>query len=220
MSKLVIVESPAKARTLSKILGSDYKIKASMGHIRDLPRSSLGINIEDSFKPTYTILKDKKKIIKELVSSANSAKTIYLATDPDREGEAISWHLVNAMKLKKDTIPIHRVSFHEITQEAVKKAFKNPRTIDMNLVNAQQARRLLDRIVGYKLSPLLWKKVLKGLSAGRVQSALCADRQSQPAARLEPCTVDSRGAGEGPSGTRGGRSVRRCGVAGAGIGRD
>jgi DNA topoisomerase-1 len=182
MSKLVIVESPAKARTLSKILGSGYDIKASMGHIRDLPRSSLGINIEDSFKPTYTILKDKKKIIKDLVSSANVAKTIYLATDPDREGEAISWHLVNAMKLKKDNVPFHRVSFHEITPEAVKKAFKNPRDIDMNLVNAQQARRLLDRIVGYKLSPLLWKKVLKGLSAGRVQSAavrIIVDRENE-----------------------------------------
>ena len=182
MSKLVIVESPAKARTLSKILGSDYKIKASMGHIRDLPRSSFGINIEEGFKPTYTILKDKKKIIKELVSSADSAKTIFLATDPDREGEAISWHLVNAMKLKKDDVPVHRVSFHEITPEAVKKAFKNPRTINMNLVNAQQARRLLDRIVGYKLSPLLWKKVLKGLSAGRVQSAavrIIVDRESE-----------------------------------------
>ena len=182
MSKLVIVESPAKARTLSKILGSGYDIKASMGHIRDLPRSSFGINIEDSFKPTYTVLKDKKKIIKDLVSSANSAKTIYLATDPDREGEAISWHLVNAMKLKKDNIPVHRVSFHEITPEAVKKAFKNPRDIDMNLVNAQQARRLLDRIVGYKLSPLLWRKVLKGLSAGRVQSAavrIIVDRENE-----------------------------------------
>jgi DNA topoisomerase-1 len=183
MSKLVIVESPAKARTLSKILGSNYKIKASMGHIRDLPRSSLGINIEDNFKPTYTVLKDKRKIIKELTSSVDGVNTIYLATDPDREGEAISWHLVNAMKLnKKDDIPVHRVSFHEITPEAVKKAFKNPRTIDMNLVNAQQARRLLDRIVGYKLSPLLWKKVLKGLSAGRVQSAavrIIVDREKE-----------------------------------------
>jgi DNA topoisomerase-1 len=182
MSKLVIVESPAKARTLAKILGSGYKIKASMGHIRDLPKSSFGINIEDSFRPTYTILQDKKKLIKELIASAEDANTIYLATDPDREGEAISWHLVNAMKLKKNDIPVYRVSFHEITPEAVKKAFKSPRDIDMNLVNAQQARRLLDRIVGYKLSPLLWRKVLKGLSAGRVQSAavrIIVDRERE-----------------------------------------
>lgn len=182
MKRLVIVESPAKARTLTKILGPKYIIKASVGHIRDLPKTSFGINITEGFKPTYSILANKKKIIRELIKSANDVDTIYLATDPDREGEAISWHLKNAMKLDENKIPIHRVSFHEITPEAVKRAFKNPRSIDMNLVNAQQARRLLDRIVGYKLSPFLWKKVLKGLSAGRVQSAvvrIIVDREKE-----------------------------------------
>src|SRR4030042_5014127 len=180
--KLVIVESPAKARTLSKILSSDYVIKASMGHVRDLPKGALGIDIENDFAPKYVLISQKRKTIRELKESADNASAIYLATDPDREGEAISWHLIEAAKLNKDKVPIHRVAFHEITKEAVEQAFKHPRLIDMNLVDAQQARRLLDRLVGYKLSPLLWKKVQRGLSAGRVQSAavrIVVDRERE-----------------------------------------
>ncbi len=169
-NKLVIVESPAKARTLSKILGRSYAIKASLGHVRDLPKSSLGVNIEKDFAPQYLVLPQKRKVIKEIKEAAGKASSVYLATDPDREGEAISWHLVQAAKLDKGDNSIRRIVFHEITKEAVDGAFKNPRSIDMNLVNAQQARRILDRLVGYKLSPLLWKKVQRGLSAGRVQS--------------------------------------------------
>jgi DNA topoisomerase-1 len=169
-SKLVIVESPAKARTLNKILGRSYNVKASLGHVRDLPRASLGVDIDKGFIPKYVIPTEKKKIVGEIKKAASKASTIYLATDPDREGEAISWHLVQATKLDKDEISVQRVAFHEITRDAVQEAFQNPRSIDMNLVNAQQARRILDRLVGYKLSPLLWRKVQRGLSAGRVQS--------------------------------------------------
>lgn len=169
---LVIVESPAKARTLSKILGDKYIIKASMGHVRDLPRSALGIDVDNGFTPKYVNILQRKKILKELKELINDSPAVYLATDPDREGEAISWHLLEAAKLKDTSIPIYRVSFHEITPEAVTDAFKHHRSIDMNLVNAQQARRLLDRLVGYKLSPLLWRKVQRGLSAGRVQSVV------------------------------------------------
>jgi DNA topoisomerase-1 len=180
--KLVIVESPAKARTLTKILGRSYTVKASLGHIRDLPRTSLGVDIAKDFTPKYVIPQQKKKIIREIREALNKASSIYLATDPDREGEAISWHLIAAAKLDKDGIPIHRIVFHEITKEAVEGAFKIPRSIDMNLVNAQQARRILDRLVGYKLSPLLWKKVQRGLSAGRVQSVvvrMIVDREQE-----------------------------------------
>ena len=169
--KLVVVESPAKARTISKILGADYVVKASLGHVRDLPERDLGIDIANNFAPQYVVIPQRKGLIRELKQSANGASAIYLATDPDREGEAISWHLIEAAKLSKDKVPIRRVVFHEITKEAVEHAFRNPRPIDMNLVDAQQARRLLDRLVGYKLSPLLWRKVQRGLSAGRVQSA-------------------------------------------------
>jgi len=169
-SKLVIVESPAKARTLNKILGRSYSVKASVGHVRDLPRASLGVDIDRGFIPKYVIPADKKKIVGEIKKAASKASAIYLATDPDREGEAISWHLVQAARLDKDDIPIQRVVFQEITKDAVQEAFQSPRSIDMNLVNAQQARRILDRLVGYKLSPLLWRKVQRGLSAGRVQS--------------------------------------------------
>lgn len=180
--ELVIVESPAKARTIGKILGTGYNIKASLGHIRDLPQKSLGINIEDNFTPTYAVIPSRRKTVNELKESASNAKAVYLATDPDREGEAIAWHLIQATKLDKGKAAIHRVTFHEITKEAVSEAFRNPRAIDMNLVNAQQARRLLDRLVGYKLSPLLWRKVQRGLSAGRVQSAavrLVVDRERE-----------------------------------------
>jgi len=177
---LVIVESPAKARTLSRILGSDYSLKASLGHVRDLPKSKLGVDIENGFAPTYVVPREKSKIARELREAATKASTVYLATDPDREGEAISWHLITVMKSNKT--PYRRVVFHEITEEAITEAFKHPRSIDMQLVNAQQARRILDRLVGYKLSPLLWKKVRKGLSAGRVQSValrIIVDRERE-----------------------------------------
>jgi len=166
--KLVIVESPAKARTLGKILGKGYSLKASLGHIRDLPKSRLGVDIENGFAPKYVVPKDKDKLVGELKQAAKTAATVYLATDPDREGEAISWHLAEVTKSDKTTY--RRVIFHEITGEAIKRAFSHPRSIDMRLVNAQQARRILDRLVGYKISPLLWQKVRRGLSAGRVQS--------------------------------------------------
>jgi DNA topoisomerase-1 len=181
-SKLVIVESPAKARTLNKILGRSYNVKASLGHVRDLPRASLGVDIDKGFIPKYVIPVEKKKIVGEIKKAASKASSIYLATDPDREGEAISWHLVQAARLDKDDIPIQRVVFHEITKDAVGEAFQSPRSIDMNLVNAQQARRILDRLVGYKLSPLLWRKVQRGLSAGRVQSVavrMIVDRERE-----------------------------------------
>ncbi|MFC1951623.1 type I DNA topoisomerase [Chloroflexota bacterium] len=168
--KLVIVESPAKARTLSRILGKGYNLKASMGHIRDLPKSQLGVDIENSFTPKYVVPRPKNKIVTELKHAAKTASIIYLATDPDREGEAISWHI--ATGIKPNGTSYRRVVFHEITEEAIKHAFKHPRSIDMQLVNAQQARRILDRLVGYKISPLLWRKVRKGLSAGRVQSVV------------------------------------------------
>jgi DNA topoisomerase I len=167
--KLVIVESPAKARTLSKILGKGYNLKASLGHIRDLPKSQIGVDTEKGFLPKYVIPTDKKKIVNELKAAVKDASTVYLATDPDREGEAISWHLSEVMDSHRE-VPYRRVVFHEITDEAINEAFKHPREIDMQLVNAQQARRVLDRLVGYKISPLLWRKVKRGLSAGRVQS--------------------------------------------------
>jgi len=168
MNNLVIVESPTKARTLSRYLGNDYRIEASMGHVRDLPKSDFGIDIEKNFEPQYVIPRDKLKMVNSLKKLAKEAKTLWLATDPDREGEAIAWHLENAIAQKGQNIK--RVVFHEITEEAIKDAFKHPRDLDLKLVDAQQARRVLDRLVGYKLSPLLWKKIKRGLSAGRVQS--------------------------------------------------
>lgn len=181
MSKnLVIVESPAKARTLTKILGRAYSLKASLGHIRDLPRTRLGVDIANGFTPQYVVPRVKSKTVSGLREAVKTATAVYLATDPDREGEAIAWHLVEATK--SDNIPYHRVVFHEITEEAVKLAFQHPRAIDMQLVNAQQARRILDRLVGYKISPLLWRKVKRGLSAGRVQSVavkIIVDRERE-----------------------------------------
>ena len=165
---LVIVESPAKAATLKKFLGSNYKIEASMGHVRDLPKSDLGINIENDFEPKYITIRGKGELLAKLRKEVKTANKVYLATDPDREGEAISWHLIYALKL--DEKKAERITFNEITKNAVKKSISEAREIDMDLVDAQQARRALDRIVGYKISPLLWKKVKKGLSAGRVQS--------------------------------------------------
>ena len=181
MSDLVIVESPAKARTVGRFLGKKFSVKASMGHVRDLPRRKLGIEInEDSFVPTYTVSVDKRKIVAELKKAAADAEIVYLATDPDREGEAIAWHLLEAAKIDLDKA--RRVVFHEITESAIEEAFSNPRNLDTNLVNAQQARRILDRLVGYELSPVLWSKVKKGTSAGRVQSVavrMVVDREKE-----------------------------------------
>lgn len=167
---LVIVESPAKAKTINKFLGKNYLVTSSMGHIIDLPKSKLGIDVENNFKPQYIVMTDRKKNLTALKKDAKGKQAIYLAADPDREGEAISWHLKNTLSESKEKRKFHRVSFDEITKDTVLEAFKHPRDIDMDLVNAQQARRILDRIVGYTLSPLLWKKVSRGLSAGRVQS--------------------------------------------------
>ena len=169
MNNLVIVESPTKARTLERFLGSEYEVLATMGHIRDLPKSELGVDIEHDFEPQYIIPRDKRKRVNELKKEASSAEILWLATDPDREGEAIAWH-VEQLIGNKGQNEVKRVVFHEITEDAIKEAFKNPREINLKLVDAQQARRVLDRLVGYKLSPLLWYKVKKGLSAGRVQS--------------------------------------------------
>ena len=178
--KLIIVESPAKANTIKKFLGGSTKVVASMGHIRDLPKSKLGIDIKNDFEPEYINIRGKGDLIKTLKKDAKEAKKVYLATDPDREGEAIAWHLANI--LKEDENKITRVTFNEITKTAVQNAIKQPRNIDVNLVDAQQARRILDRIVGYKMSPVLWKKVKRGLSAGRVQSVavkLIVDREEE-----------------------------------------
>lgn len=166
--KLIIVESPAKANTIKKFLGRGYKVEATMGHIKDLPKSQLGVDIENNFEPKYITIRGKGEVINKLKKEAKNADKIFLATDPDREGEAISWHLANTLNI--DNGSLCRIEFNEITSQAVKKAVNNPRTINMNLVDAQQARRILDRIVGYNISPLLWRKVKKGLSAGRVQS--------------------------------------------------
>ena len=178
MAKLVIVESPAKAKTIRKYLGDGYEVTAPMGHIRDLPQSQLGIDVEHGYAPQYINIKGKEKIIKELKSEAKAADAVYLATDPDREGEAISWHLANLLGL--DVNEQNRVTFGEITKKGVTAGMAAPRAIDMDLFNAQQARRILDRLVGYKLSPFLWRKVRRGLSAGRVQSValrLIVDRE-------------------------------------------
>ncbi len=180
MKNLVIVESPAKAKTISKFLGNDYVVMASMGHVRDLPKSSLGFDPADNFAPKYMITADKKKVIADLKKHITKDTTIYLAADEDREGEAIAWHLIPALKIEKN--PIKRIVFHEITKDAILKALENPRDVDQNLVDAQQARRILDRAVGYELSPLLWKKVRYGLSAGRVQSVavrIIVDRENE-----------------------------------------
>ena len=177
---LVIVESPAKVKTIKKFLGSNYEVCASNGHIRDLPKSQMGIDIENDFEPKYITIRGKGDILANLKKQVKKADKVYLATDPDREGEAISWHLSQALKL--DDKHINRISFNEITKNAVKASIKEPRKIDMNLVNAQQSRRILDRMVGYKISPLLWAKVKRGLSAGRVQSValrIICDREDE-----------------------------------------
>lgn len=177
---LVIVESPAKAKTIEKYLGKKYKVKASMGHVRDLPKSQMGVNVENNYEPRYITIRGKGDVLKELKTAAKKAKKVYLAADPDREGEAIAWHLANSLGV--ETSSDCRVVFNEITKDAIKESFKHPRPIKMNLVDAQQARRVLDRLVGYNISPLLWKKVKKGLSAGRVQSVavrLIIDREKE-----------------------------------------
>src|SRR3989338_8884546 len=174
--QLIIVESPTKAKAIKKYMGSSFQVKASVGHIKDLPVSKLGVDVENGFTPTYQVIKGKTKIVDELVSAARAAKTVYLATDPDREGEAIAWHLAEEIsgggKKKKagSKKNIYRILLHEITPKAVKEAVAKPGELDKNLFEAQQARRILDRLVGYKISPILWKKVQRGLSAGRVQS--------------------------------------------------
>ena len=165
---LVIVESPAKVKTIKKFLGSNYDVEASNGHVRDFPKSQFGIDVEHDFEPKYITIRGKGELLAKLRKSAKKADKIYLATDPDREGEAISWHLSIALKL--DPKKTYRITFNEITKQAVKESLKHPRDIEMGLVDAQQARRVLDRMVGYSISPLLWMKIKRGLSAGRVQS--------------------------------------------------
>ena len=178
--KLLIVESPAKAGTIKKYLGKDYEVAASMGHIIDLPKSQLGVDISNNFEPKYITIRGKGDLLTKLKKTAKASDIVYLATDPDREGEAISWHLATVLDIPKDSAC--RVTFNEITKNAVKASIKEPRKIDMDLVNAQQARRILDRVVGYKISPILWEKVKRGLSAGRVQSVatrMICDREDE-----------------------------------------
>ena len=178
--RLVIVESPSKAKTIGKFLGSRYKVMASVGHVRDLPKSRMGVKIEDDFEPEYINVRGKAQLIKDLKAAADESEKVYLATDPDREGEAISWHICNLLDIPADKA--NRVEFHEITKNTVTEAIEHPRAIDLNLVDAQQGRRVIDRVVGYGISPVLWSKVSRGLSAGRVQSAalkIICDRESQ-----------------------------------------
>ena len=166
--KLVIVESPAKARTISKFLGRSYKVEASQGHVRDLPKSQLGVDVEHNFEPKYITIRGRGEVLERIRKEAKGAKSVILATDPDREGEAISWHLSHVLNM--DPSQPCRIEFHEVTKKAIQNALKSARPVDMGRVDAQQARRVLDRLVGYKISPLLWAKIKKGLSAGRVQS--------------------------------------------------
>ena len=177
---LVIVESPTKVKTIKKFLGSNYTVMASNGHVRDLPKSQMGVDLEHDFEPKYITIRGKGEILAGLRKEVKKADKIYLATDPDREGEAISWHLMQA--LKEDPKKMHRITFNEITKTAVKSSIKQARDLDMDLVDAQQARRMLDRMVGYTISPLLWAKVKRGLSAGRVQSValrIICDREDE-----------------------------------------
>ena len=177
---LVIVESPAKAKTIEKFLGSEYQVESSYGHIADLPSKEIGVDVANGFKPKYEVSPDKKALVSKLKTLAKSADMVWLASDEDREGEAISWHLAEELNLDKNKTK--RIVFHEITKTAILKAIENPREIDYNLVNAQQARRVLDRLVGYELSPVLWRKIKGGLSAGRVQSVsvrLIVERESE-----------------------------------------
>src|SRR5436190_16337062 len=177
---LVIVETPAKAKTINKYLGKDYKVVASMGHVRDLPKSKLGVDVDGEFAPEYVVIPSRTKVIKELKDAAKGVEEIFIATDPDREGEAIGWHLAEELGGKKKKV--QRLMFNEITKKAILEAVKHPGKIDMKMVDAQQARRVLDRLVGYKISPILWDKVRRGLSAGRVQSValkIICDRERE-----------------------------------------
>ena len=177
---LVIVESPAKAKTIEKFLGNDYQVMSSYGHIRDLKEKEFGIDVDKNYKPEYIIPEDKKKLVQELKSASKKADMVWLASDEDREGEAIAWHLYETLGLKKENSK--RIAFHEITKNAILNAIENPRDININLVDAQQARRVLDRIVGFELSPVLWRKIKPALSAGRVQSVavkLIVDRERE-----------------------------------------
>src|SRR5579885_3280834 len=195
---LVIVESPAKAKTINKYLGKQYVVKASLGHIKDLPKRDLAVDVDHGFRPKYEVIEGKKKLIQELRDTAKKVESVYLAADPDREGEAICWHLQEELKPKaKDgaTPRIFRVMFNEITKNSIQKAFEKPTAVNVNLVDAQQARRVLDRLVGYKISPLLWDKVRRGLSAGRVQTValrLIVDREREIRAfqKKEYWTID------------------------------
>ena len=190
---LVIVESPTKVKTIKKFLGSNYVVMASNGHVRDLPKSQMGVDLEHDFEPKYITIRGKGEILAGLRKEVKKADKIYLATDPDREGEAISWHLMKALKLEGKKV--YRISFNEITKSAVKASLKNARDIDMDLVDAQQARRVLDRIVGYKISPVLWAKVKRGLSAGRVQSValrIIADREDEKRSLLQQNSMEQR----------------------------
>jgi len=178
--KLVIVESPAKAKTIKKYLGKNYVVEASMGHVRDLPKSQLGVDIEKNYEPKYITIRGKGELLDKIKKQAKKSEKIYLATDPDREGEAISWHLANILKI--DTEESCRIEFNEVTKSAVKNAIKSPRKINENVFDAQQARRVLDRLVGYEISPILWRKIKWGLSAGRVQSValrIICDREKE-----------------------------------------
>src|SRR5215831_16134957 len=193
---LVIVESPAKAKTINKYLGKQYVVKASLGHVKDLPKRDLAVNIENGFEPRYEVIEGKKKLITELKQTAKKVEEVYLAADPDREGEAICYHLQEELGEKKNGPKIYRVMFNEITKKAIEAAFKTPGSVNTHLVDAQQARRVLDRLVGYKISPLLWDKVRRGLSAGRVQTVavrLIVEREREIRAfvKKEYWTVDA-----------------------------
>src|SRR6201988_4894267 len=179
---LVIVESPAKAKTIGKYLGKQYVVKASLGHVKDLPKKDLSVDVDHDFKPVYEVIEGKRKLIQELKQAAKGADAVYLAADPDREGEAICFHLQEELEERKNGPKIFRVMFNEITKNAIQKAFEKPLSVNLHLVDAQQARRILDRLVGYKISPLLWDKVRRGLSAGRVQTValrLIVDRERE-----------------------------------------
>jgi DNA topoisomerase-1 len=221
---LVIVESPAKAKTIGKYLGKQYVVKASLGHVKDLPKKDLSVDVENDFKPVYEVIEGKKKLIQELKQAAKGADAIYLAADPDREGEAICYHLQEELDGRKNGPKIFRVMFNEITKNAVQKAFEKPLSVNLHLVDAQQARRILDRLVGYKISPLLWDKVRRGLSAGRVQTVALRliDHRRQPVGQ-EAAAVDGasgeaeRSERRDPERSRGSdhrRRARRGGVCG------
>src|SRR6195256_1823599 len=179
---LVIVESPAKAKTIGKYLGKNFTVKASLGHVKDLPKKNLSVDVDNDFKPVYEVIEGKKKLMQELRQAAKGSDAVYLAADPDREGEAICFHLQEELQDKKNGVKFFRVMFNEITKSAIQKAFDKPLSVNLHLVDAQQARRILDRLVGYKISPLLWDKVRRGLSAGRVQTValrLIVDRERE-----------------------------------------